>query len=50
LERAKNHCQKALSELLKDLNLSECQLDELWSFIKKRVFPHAGRAGASRMG
>lgn len=39
LERARRHCNKVLSELLRDLNLTECQLDELWSFIKKRVFP-----------
>lgn len=50
LERAKSHCEKVLSELLRDLNLSECQLDELWSFIKKRVFTEAGRLGSSRMG
>jgi hypothetical protein len=25
-----------LNELLKDLHLEECQLDELWSFVKKR--------------
>ena len=50
LERAKNHCEKVLTELLTDLNLSECQLDELWSFIKKRVFTEARRTGSSRMG
>jgi transposase-like protein len=42
LERAGQHCEKVLKELLKDLNLTECQLDELWSFIKKRVFVSAG--------
>ena len=36
LERARNHCEKVLSELLKDLNLTECQFDELWRFIKKK--------------
>ena len=35
-ERASNHCQKVLTDLLKDLHLEECQLDELWSFVKKR--------------
>jgi len=35
-ERASTHCQKVLGELLKDLRLEECQLDELWSFVKKR--------------
>ena len=37
LERARLHCKKVITELLKDLNLTECQLDELWSFVKKRV-------------
>jgi len=35
-ERASEHCQKVLHELLTDLHLEECQLDELWSFVKKR--------------
>ena len=35
-ERASNHCQKVLNELPTDLHLEECQLDELWSFVKKR--------------
>ena len=35
-ERASSHCQKVLTDLLKDLHLEECQLDELWSFVKKR--------------
>lgn len=46
LERSRTHCQKVLTELLSDLNLNECQLDELWSFIKKRVFV----SRTSRMG
>ena len=46
LERSRAHCLKVLTELLSDLNLSECQLDELWSFIKKRVFV----SRTSRMG
>ncbi len=29
LERTRVHCQKVLTELLCDLNLTECQLDEL---------------------
>jgi transposase-like protein len=48
LERSCAHCQKILTQLLQDLNLRECQLDELWSFIKKRVFaPSARRLRAS---
>jgi DNA invertase Pin-like site-specific DNA recombinase len=35
-ERASSHCHKVLTELLTDLHLEECQLDELWSFVKKR--------------
>jgi transposase-like protein len=35
-ERASEHCHKVLTELLTDLHLEECQLDELWSFVKKR--------------
>ena len=50
LEHARSHCEGILKALLKDLHLTECQLDELWCFIKKRVFPDAGRTGASRMG
>lgn len=37
LERARLHCEKVLNDLLRDLNLTECQVDELWSFIKKKV-------------
>ena len=29
------HCERVLSNLLTSLNLTEVQLDELWSFIKK---------------
>ncbi len=47
LERARQHCIKVLNDLLKDLHLTECQLDELWSFIKKRVFPKQDRKRAS---
>lgn len=34
------HCFKVLSNLIKSLQLEECQLDELWAFVqKKRLFP-----------
>jgi len=34
------HCQFVLSNLLHSLDLNECQLDELWSFVnKKKLFP-----------
>jgi hypothetical protein len=35
-EKASAHCVKVLDSLLTDLHLEECQLDELWSFVKKK--------------
>jgi len=34
--RAGEHCARVLSELLTSLKLTEVQLDELWTFVKKR--------------
>jgi hypothetical protein len=34
--RAGEHCEIVLSNLLCSLKLKEAQLDELWSFVKKR--------------
>lgn len=34
--RAGEHCEIVLSSLLRSLKLKEAQLDELWSFVKKR--------------
>jgi hypothetical protein len=34
--KAGEHCKKVLENLITDLCLNECQLDELWSFVKKR--------------
>ena len=34
--RAGEHCATVLSELLTSLEMTEVQLDELWTFIKKR--------------
>jgi len=34
--RAGEHCFLVLSNLLSSLRLSEAQLDELWTFVKKR--------------
>ena len=34
--RAGVHCANVLSELLRSLKLTEAQLDELWTFVKKR--------------
>ncbi len=33
--KAGEHCERVLSNLLMSLNLTEVQLDELWTFIKK---------------
>ena len=33
LERAAQHCRKVLLYLWRDLPVTECQLDELWSFV-----------------
>jgi transposase-like protein len=38
--KAGDHCKKILETLIHDLCLTECQLDELWTFVKKRkLFP-----------
>jgi transposase-like protein len=38
--KAGEHCKKILGNLIRDLCLNECQLDELWAFVKKRkLFP-----------
>ena len=34
--RAGEHCAQVLSGLLTSLNMTEVQLDELWTFVKKR--------------
>ncbi len=34
--RAGEHCELVLSSLLSSLSLTEVQLDELWTFVKKR--------------
>ncbi len=34
--RAGEHCARVLSDLLTSLQLTEAQLDELWTFVKKR--------------
>lgn len=38
--KAGEHCKEILASLIFDLCLTECQLDELWTFVKKRkLFP-----------
>jgi transposase-like protein len=36
LETAACHCKKVSEQLIRDYSMDECQLDELWSFVKKR--------------
>ncbi len=36
LERAALHCQAVTQCLMQNYHMDECQLDELWSFVKKR--------------
>ena len=33
--KAGEHCKTILKDLIHDLHLNECQLDELWTFVKK---------------
>ncbi len=42
LEQAARHCQQVTERLIANYHLDECQLDELWSFVKKRkrAFQH----------
>ena len=35
VKKAGQHCELIMSNLLRSLNLDLCQMDELWSFIKK---------------
>ena len=51
--RAGEHCGNVLSGLLTSLKLTEVQLDELWSFVKKRkvlVAPKTLNASTGRRG
>src|SRR5438034_542428 len=36
LEQAAHHCQPVSAQPIKHYHLEECQLDERWSFVKKR--------------
>ncbi len=36
LDRAAEHCEAVSAYLMRNLHLNECQLDELWSFVKKK--------------
>ena len=36
LKKAGEHCEEVAEHLFRDLNLSQVQIDELWTFVKKR--------------
>ncbi|MDQ3253817.1 MAG: hypothetical protein M3R15_07900 [Acidobacteriota bacterium] len=36
LDVAGSHCHKVSEQLIQNYHMQECQLDELWSFVKKR--------------
>jgi hypothetical protein len=51
--RAGEHCARVLSDLLKSLHLTEAQLDELWTFVKKRKVltpPKTSRTNSEKPG
>ncbi len=38
LQRAAEHCDEVNEILMKDLNVDKVELDELWTFVKKKQF------------
>ena len=48
--RAGEHCANVLSGLLASLELSEAQLDELWTFVKKRKVLAVPKTSRKSMG
>lgn len=38
LDRAAQHCRKVMLYLWRDLHVTECQLDELWSFVHTKEY------------
>lgn len=36
LKKAGEHCEEVTEHLFRDLNLSQVQIDELWTFVKKK--------------
>ena len=47
--RAGEHCARVLSSLLTSLELTETQLDELWTFVKKRKILAASKTLKTNM-
>ncbi len=37
LKKAGEHCEEVTEYLFKDLKLTQVQIDELWTFVKKRT-------------
>ena len=48
--RAGEHCAHVLSGLLTSLELTEAQLDELWTFVKKRKVLAVPKTSIASMG
>jgi len=48
--RAGEHCAKVLENLLVQLDLTEVQLDELWTFLEKKTLPELRMKAAVRSG
>jgi len=48
--RAGEHCANVLSGLLTSLELTETQLDELWTFVKKRKVLATPKTSSASMG
>ena len=36
LVQAGKHCEKVNEQLIRNYHMEECQIDELWTFVKKR--------------
>lgn len=48
--KAGEHCAKVLENLLVQLDLTEVQLDELWTFLEKKTLPALRMKVAARSG
>ena len=42
------HCRKACLSLMKDLQMNEAQLDELWTFVKKKRLLAGAKSSAAK--
>lgn len=48
--KAGEHCDKVMENLLVDLDLTEVQLDELWTFLSKKTIPEMRAKIVARSG